>query len=171
MRKALICLSHQFLLNYWCPLPIGWYVNQTEIRLGKKGWMYYCKAICNFFFNVLGFSLPFHFKLYFIIPRASKVNNDSKFAKKQEIFANLTLDGGHHQFDKNWWIRHKSVFLINTYVGPKNIGKNQNLFSHQSKITLPGVCYEIPCTISNFLLIKFLRKGIGAWKKYLLAQT
>jgi hypothetical protein len=33
--------------------------------------------------------------------KASKVNNDSKFAKEQEIFANWTIDGGHHQLNKN----------------------------------------------------------------------
>ena len=54
MRYGHLCLVHQIWMNWCCTPSIGWYVNQTGIRLGKRVWMYImCSHILECFFNVL----------------------------------------------------------------------------------------------------------------------
>ena len=43
------------------------------------------------------------------------------------------IDGAHHHFIKNWSISHKWPYLMN---------KNQNLYPHESRITLPSLLWD-----------------------------
>jgi hypothetical protein len=88
-----------------------------QIFFGKKFKCIYCKAIFIILFSIFwGFFDAFLFfplvkgkKLIFgwlvicyCIQMVSKICNNSKFTKEKEIFANWTIDGAHHLFNKNW---------------------------------------------------------------------
>ena len=54
------------------------------------------------------------FVIFYFLKKAPKSQNNSKFIKEQYILTNWTIDGAQRQKIKNWWIWHKSVFLMNT---------------------------------------------------------
>ena len=54
------------------------------------------------------------FVIFYFLKKAPKSQNNSKFIKEQDILTNWTIDGAQHQKIKNWWIWHKSAFLMNT---------------------------------------------------------
>jgi hypothetical protein len=50
---------------------------------------------------------------FYYLKKAPKSQNNSKFMKEQEVLSNWTIDGAHHQKNKNWWIEYKWPYLIN----------------------------------------------------------
>ena len=54
------------------------------------------------------------FVTFYYLKKAPKSQNNSKFIKEQEVLSNWTIEGAQHQKNKNWWIQHKSAFLMNT---------------------------------------------------------
>ena len=129
MRYGHLCLVHQILMNWCCTPSIGWYVNQTGIRLGKRVWMYimwsnFLECFFQCFMCVFLWLFVSTIKLRQFLPicwfftcysfkMASKIQNNAKFTKEQEMFANWTIGGAQHQFNKNWWTRHKCPYLMN----------------------------------------------------------
>ena len=53
------------------------------------------------------------FVTFHYLKKNPKRQNNSKFIKEQEVLSNWTIEGVQHQKNKNWWIQHKSAFLMN----------------------------------------------------------
>ena len=54
------------------------------------------------------------FVAFYYLKKAPKSQNNAKVIKEQEVLRNWTIEGAQHQKNKNWWIQHKSAYLMNT---------------------------------------------------------
>ena len=97
------------------------------------------------------------FVTFYYLKKAPKKQNNSKFIKEHEVLSNWTIEGARHQKNKNWWIQHKSAFLMNTWdlkYQQKSKSPEQNyfaLFAMRYPVgVLPVLKLEALCLIAVF---------------------
>ena len=88
------------------------------------------------------------FATFYYLKKESKSQKISKFIKEQEYLTNWTIDGAQHQKNKTDAFGIKLPFSWTRRI--QNISKNQNLYPHQSRITLYSLQWD---TLGDFLII------------------
>ena len=79
-------------------------------------------------------------RYFLLLKKAPKSHFEPIYFALSVWFTYHPVEGAQHQKNKNWWIKHKWTRRT------QNISKNQNLYPHQSKITLPSLLWDTrPC--------------------------
>ena len=93
-------------------------LNVTTVKLFSKYffrrfWIFFYAFLCPTF--DLKFTCIYLLVHWFVLhENCPKIRNNWKFTKEQEMFAQWTIDGVQHQFNKNCLGRQNIVFLRNT---------------------------------------------------------